>query len=683
MYFGVDYHPEHWTYPYAGTQEKPESRWERDVELMVKAKVNAVRMGEFAWGLYEPEEGKLDFSWMRRAMDLMHKNDIKVVLGTPTAAPPLWLTRKHPEILPKDRKGDTYNPGTRHAYCLNSDIFWSFSQRIITATAKALGDHPSLIGWQIHNGIGGIHNEMSFNDETERDWHGWLKQKYETIERLNECTGSRFWGQIISEWGEVPMPLRAPESHNPALVLDWMRFSSDTIVAYVKMQADVLREITPNARITTNLRPLTRNFDHFDVADVLDFVSVDNNPTIKSRTAEAACEVDMMRSLKKENIRTPDGEDGFWVIEQKAGQVNWEDVNSLVRPDVVRLFHYQLLSRGANGVFYFFWRQPRIGSEKFYGGVLSHHGREDNRVYQEVSQIGAEMQLLGPMLKGTKVVSESAILYSHDNDWTLQLPMQPTRLFNLRKHIQLFHSAFHDRNLPVDFARPIDDLSKYKLVVAPSLHQLSAGEADRLKLFVQNGGTLIGTFNTGMVDEHHIVPDTGMPGNLTDLFGMEVEEFDPLPADQENHLNFKGEFHVSNLHPARMWCDIIKPNGCDVLAVYAKDFYAGKPAITMNTYGLGKAIYVGTQSSQEFYYDLITWARGVCNLFPLLKVPNTVEVSMRSSDEKNIYFLLNHQSSPVRLQFYKPTHDFLSGETITGKYDLPPHGVLIVDEKIH
>ena len=683
MYFGVDYHPEHWTYPYAGTKEKPESRWERDVELMVKAKVNAVRMGEFSWGLYEPEEGKFDFSWMRRAMDLMHKNGIKVVLGTPTAAPPLWLTRKHPEILPKDVNGDLFHPGTRHAYCLNSDLYWSFSQKIVTATAKALGDHPSLMGWQIHNGIGGIHNEMSFNDETERDWHGWLKQKYETIERLNECMGSRFWGQTVSDWAEVPMPMRAPEAHNPALVLDWMRFSSDTIVAYVKMQADLLHEITPKAKVTTNLRPLTRNFDHFDLAEVLDFVSVDNNPTISSRSAEAACEVDMMRSLKREDIQTPDGEDGFWVIEQKAGQVNWEDVNALVRPDVVRLFHYQLVSRGANGVFYFFWRQPRIGSEKFYGGVLSHDGREDHRVYQEVARIGQEMQLLAPMLKDTKVVAESAILFSHDNDWTLQLPMQPTRLFNLRKHIQLFHSAFHDRNLPVDFVRPVDDLSKYKLLVAPSLHQLSLGEADRLKLFVQNGGTLIGTFNTGMVDEHHIVPDTGMPGNLTDLFGLEVEEFDPLPADQENHLNFKGEFHVSNLHPARMWCDIIRPKECTVLAVYAKDFYAGKPAIAMNEYGLGKAIYVGTQSSQEFYYDLITWARGKCNIFPLLKVPDTVEVSMRSGGEKNIYFLLNHQNSPVRLQFYKPTHDFLSGETITGKYDLPPHGVLVVDEQIH
>jgi beta-galactosidase len=682
MYFGVDYHPEHWTYPYAGTKENPEARWERDVELMVRAKVNAVRMGEFAWGLYEPEEGKYDFTWMRRAMDLMHKNGIKVVLGTPTAAPPLWLTRKHPEILPRDQNGDLLHPGTRHAYCLNSDLYWNFSQKIVTSVARALGDHPSLIAWQIHNGIGGIHNEMSFNEETEKDWHGWLKQKYETIGNLNDCMGSRFWGQTVTDWSEVPMPMRSPESHNPALVLDWMRFSSDTIVAYIKMQADVLHEITPNATVTTNLRPLTRNFDHFDVADVLDFVSVDNNPTIASRTAEAACEIDMMRSLKKADIRTPNNEEGFWVIEQKAGQVNWEDVNALVRPGVVRLFHYQLVSRGANGVFYFFWRQPRIGSEKFYGGVLSHHGREDNRVYEEVSRIGEEMQRLAPMLEGTKIASECAILFSHDNDWTLQLPMQPTRLFNLRKHIQLFHSAFHDRNLPVDFARPIDDLSKYKLIVAPSLHQLSVGEAQRLKLYVQNGGTLIGTFNTGMVDEHHIVPDTGMPGNLTDLFGLEVEEFDPLPEGQENHLNFKGSFHVSNLHPARLWCDVIKPNGCETLAVYAKDFYAGKPAITMNEYGLGKAIYVGTQSSQEFYYDLITWARGVCNIFPLLKVPDTVEVSMRSSAERNIYFLLNHQNSPVRLQFYKPTHDFLSGETITGKYDLPPHGVLVVDEKI-
>jgi beta-galactosidase len=244
----------------------------------------------------------------------------------------------------------------------------------------------------------------------------------------------------------------------------------------------------------------------------------------------------------------------------------------------------------------------------------------------------------------------------------------------------LFYGALHHLNVPVDFARPTEDLSKYKLVIAPSLHLLAGGEADRLKLYVQNGGTLVSTFNTGLVDEHHIAPDTGYPHDLIDLFGMEVIEFDPLPLGEENHLTLKGAFPTSHLHPARIWCDIIEPGECQVLAVYSKDFYAGSPAMTMNTFGLGRAIYVGTQSHQYFYYDLITWLRQTCGLHPLLKVPEQVEVSMRQKDDTKVFFLLNHQNSPVRIQFYKPMHDFLTARTFTGNYDLPPHGVLVLDE---
>jgi beta-galactosidase len=332
-------------------------------------------------------------------------------------------------------------------------------------------------------------------------------------------------------------------------------------------------------------------------------------------------------------------------------------------------------------VLYFFWRQPRIGSEKFYGGVLTHDGRGDNRVYREISQIGEEIKLLAPVLRGTRVVADTCILYSHDNHWSMKQPMQPNRHFRLREHIQLFHSALHDRNMAVDFARPTEDLSKYKLVFAPSLQLLAGGEADLLKLYVQNGGTLVATCNTGLVDEHHIAPDSGYPHNMTDLFGMEVQEFDPIPPDEENHLAFKGTFPASHLHPARLWCDLIEPGECQVLGTYARDFYAGKPAMTMNTFGLGRAIYIGTMSHQFFYYDLVAWLRQLCGLHPLLKVPDTVEVSMRQKDDTRIYFLLNHQSSPVRITFYKPMHDFLTGNTFTGTYDLPPHGVLVLDEK--
>src|SRR6185295_9727354 len=203
-------------------------------------------------------------------------------------------------------------------------------------------------------------------------------------------------------------------------------------------------------------------------------------------------------------VRTPDGDCGFWVIEQRAGPVNWQDVNSLVRPGVVRLFTYQLISRGACGVLYYQWRQPRIGNEKFAGAVMPHHQQPDSRTFREISQIGEELKLLAPALKDSRVVTEACILYSHDNDWTLQQPLQPNKFFNLREHIQLIYTALHDRNIPVDFARPSEDLSKYRLVFAPSLHLLSAGDADRLKLYVQEGGTLVSTFNTGLVDEHHI-----------------------------------------------------------------------------------------------------------------------------------------------------------------------------------
>jgi beta-galactosidase len=680
MYFGVDYYPEHWVYPYDGTPENPESRWEVDAQMMVEAGVNVVRMGEFAWGLYEPEEGKYDFEWMRRAMDVMGKSGIKVILGTPTAAPPVWLLQKHPEILPIDENGMRRHEGTRRAYSMNSDIYWEYCQKIIRALAGALGSHPQLIAWQIDNGVGGHHTESSFNDETLRDWHAWLQAKYQTIQNLNDMMGNRFWAQMVTDWSQVPMPRTTPTVHNPALILDWMRFSSDTIVAFVRMQKDLLHEITPNYPVTSNLRALSRQFDHFDVAEALDFVSLDSNATMKNRSAELACEVDMMRSLKKENIQTPSGDSGFWVIEQKAGHVNWLDVNSLLRPGTVRLFTYQLLSRGATGILYFLWRQPRMGSEKFYGGVLNHNGREDNRGYKEICEIGEEMKLLGPILQGTKVVAEACILYGHDNEWAMQHGMQPNKHFSYREHIQLFYNAFHDRNIPVDFARPTEDLSRYKLVVAPSLHLMAGGEADLLKIYVQNGGTLVGTCNTGLADEHCIAPITGYPHDLTDLFGLEVQEFDPLPPGEENHLAFKGNFPASHLHPARLWCDIIEAKGCQTLACYNKDFYAGRPAMTVNVFGTGKAVYIGTISHQPFYYDLIAWLRQMCNLFPLLKVPDTVEVSMRQKDDTKIYFLLNHQNSPVRLQFYKPVHDFLTGNSISGNFDLTPHGVLVLDE---
>ena len=680
MYFGVDYHPEQWVYPHGGTRESPEAAWERDAELMQSAGVNVVRIGEFTWGLCEPEEDQYDFAWLQRVMDILGKAGIRVVLATPTAAPPIWLSRKYPEILPLDDHGLVKHAGTRRAACLNSEVYWNRSKKVVEAMAAALGQHSNLLAWQVDNSLGGHFTESSFNEDTRRDWHHWLAAKYETVEQLNDLMGLRHWGQVVHDFQDVPMPMAAPTVHNPALVQDWCRFCSDTIVQFVRMQTDILHDLSPRCPVTTNLRPLLHRFDHFDVAEVIDFVSIESTAAIKAKSAELACEIDMLRSLKKTNIRTPDGDSGFWVMEQKAGNVSYHDVNSLVRPGVLRMFTYQLVSRGATAVLFWRWRQPRFGSEKFHGAVLAHNPRTDGRVFREVAQLGDEMKLLAPTLRNTRVQAEVAILYSHDNDWALQQPHQLNVHFSLREHILLFYTALHDRNILVDFARPSEDLSRYKLVIAPSLHLLSGGEADRLKLFVQNGGTLISTFNTGLVDEHNMAPDTGYPHDLTDLFGLEVIEFDQMPPTEENHLTFKGTFPTSHLHPARIWCDLIEAKDCQIIATYAKDFYAGRPAMTMHNFGLGKAIYIGTQSHNHFYSDLVVWLRQICNLHPLIKVPDSVEVSMRQRDDLRVFFLLNHQTSPLRIQFYKPTHDSLTGTNFSGNYDLQPHGVLVIDE---
>ncbi len=245
MYFGADYHPEHWVYPYAGTPEDTEARWKEDIELMIGAGMNIVRMGEFVWGLCEPREGEFDFSWLKRIMDLMGAEDIKVVLATPTAAPPIWLTKKHPEVLPMDERGLPLCEGTRHACCLNSDLYWDYSKKMVRAMAEALGSHPQLFAWQIDNNVGAHSMQPSFNEETRRDWHLWLQAKYQSIDRLNDMMGTRFWGQTVTDWTHVPLPRVAPAPHNPALMLDWRRFCSDTIVAFVRMQAELLHEVSP------------------------------------------------------------------------------------------------------------------------------------------------------------------------------------------------------------------------------------------------------------------------------------------------------------------------------------------------------------------------------------------------------------------------------------------------------
>ena len=680
MYFGADYYPGHWVFPYDGSAEQPEARWEEDARLMAAAGMNVVRMGEYSWGLCEANEGQFDFAWLRRAMDILGRHGLKIVLGTPTAAPPLWLTRKHPEVLPMDEHGLRHREGTRHAYCLNSDIYWDYCRKVVSAMAAALGNHPDLIAWQVDDKVGRGSTEYSFNPETRRDWQAWLKSKYGTIEELNTGLGTTFRGQQVTAWNEIPMPMAAPDAHNPALLLDWRRFASDTCVAFVRMQVDILHGLCPTLPVTTNLRPFAAHFDYSDLADGLDFVALDTDEDAKNRPAERACLIDFARSLKKGGQRTPDGDEGFWAMEQKVGRINWGEASSLFRPGVVRLLCYQLISRGASGLLCQYWRPPRIGTDQFDGGVLPHSGITTQRMYKEIRQLGTELARLAPLLAGSKVVADACILHSQPSEWAADQSRRPNPRFHPREVMGYFYHALHGRNILVDFARPSEDLSGYKLVIVPALQLLSGAEVDALKLYVHNGGILIATCHTGLVDEYHIAPTTGLPYDMTDLFGMEVVEWDAIPPSDDNQLAVRTALPTTGSHPARLWCDLIEVATAQVLATYGRDFYAGTAVITMNDFGAGKAIYLGTVSHQMFYNDLIVWARTVAKIAPHFRVPDTIELCIRHKDGQRLIFLLNHGALSVRLQFFHPVHDHLTDAKLSGAYDLPAQGVLVLTE---
>lgn len=680
MHVGVSYHPELWVHPPVGSQQDPEAHWREDAKLMVDAGVSVVRLGARCWGTCEPSDGNFEFGWLQRAMDILAEHGLKVVLVTPTAVPPPWLIQKHPEILHPHTTAVRKHPSETCTVCLNSDVYWDLAKRIVTQMANALGKHPNLIAWQIDNVHGDQRLELSFNEDSKRDWHFWLEAKYETIERMNNLLGLRWSGQIVRDWKQVPVPAQPQPTYNPALELDWTRFCSDTIVQFVKMQADVLREITPDIPITTAIPASGTKVDHFDLADVVDFVSGTIEPDDTETAVDSAIHLDRIRSLKRAGGKCPANLPGFWVILEHPSRARHGQIHAPLRPGLLRTLAYQCIGHGANTVVFMPWRQPRIGPEKFLGGVLPHHVRRENRTYREVAQLGEEFKLLAPALKNTTINAQVAILYTFDNQWATDLARFHSKHLLQDQHIRLFYEAFHEKNIPVDFARPLDDLARYKLVIAPSLHLLAGAEADALKLYVQNGGVLVTTCNTGLVDEHHMAPETGFPMEITDLLGLEVLEFDLLGPDEENHLIFKGEFPASQMHPGRHWCDVIEPKDCEVLATFASSFYAGRPAMTMNRYGLGRAIHIGTVSHRPFYHDLVKWLRELCNIQPTIKTPEAVEICIRESQDSRIYIVINRGEAPARIQFIGRMEDLITGAAIAGTYDLPPFGVLVAKE---
>lgn len=592
IHFGVDYYPEHW----------PKKRWETDVQLMKEMGVQVVRMAEFSWFKMEPVQGEFHFEWLEEAIALLDRYGIKTILGTPTAAPPAWIIHKNPEIQPIDREGRRRFFGGRHHDCQSNPIYRAHIKQFVTAFAKRFADNPGVIGWQIDNELGNSHGELCMCASCRQLYQKWLQRKYGTIEALNQAWGTAFWSQGYNDFTQIGTPLITAAGENPSAMLDWKCYCSDLIVDFADWQAEIIREICPNHFITHNFMCFDNKVDYYDLAGLLDFVSNDIYPaghwqkTPHQPESELAACHDVIRGYKKKP---------FWMMEQQSGMAGWEIMGRALEPGQMSAWAMQSVAHGADVVVFFRWRTCAMGTEQFWHGILGHSGKP-GRIYNEAKKLIHTFTKYMEDFWGSMPSPQVAIVHSFRQNYALDIQPNHPQLRYI-EHLQKYYKALYDKKIPVDFVQDMDDLSKYKLVIAP-LQYLMTPELEQHYIdYVANGGHLILTMRTGVKDANNLcMTEIELPGRLGELCGIEVPEYDCLLEATGGVLYGKKEYEIQK------WCDIIELKGASQIAEYSTGFYKQTPAITENKYGSGIAWYIGTEPGEELMEDIMTYISEVC-----------------------------------------------------------------------
>lgn len=665
MRIGVDYYPEHW--------EK--ERWKTDAEMMAKANIKVVRIGEFAWSLYEPKENDFHFEWMDEILDFFREHGISVVLCTPSATPPKWMVDRHPDIYQDDIHGQPKIFGTRKHYCFNSETYRRLTQGLVEKIAKRYGSHPAVEAWQVDNELGWANTTRCYCDKCKKEFQNWLKEKYKTIETLNRVYGTVFWSQIYNSFDEVIIPRAGAcydtchdtQGQNPGLLLDYYRFSSDSVIRFAAESAETIRKYSDRP-ITSNLLDAAINsgtgIDYFKLAQHLDFVSWDNYIEFQWGIAEAATvsrDHALLRSYKKQP---------FWVMEQQSGPCGWSKMGPAPTPGKLRLWTYQAVANGADTVVYFRWRACSFGTEENWHGILDHDGKP-NRRYREIVQIGSEMERLSKTLGVLSPKAKIAVIKSFDSEWSQSIHRYVEN-FQYDEFLLSFYKPFYDKGLSVDFAAPGDDLSSYSLVLAPALLMVTEAEQKNLEDYARAGGTLLFTFRSGIKDVCNNMLQQTVPGVFSKLAGVTASEYDP---------QFEKETASSGVYGSgvsKLWCDVLEPQSAETLGVYTQDYYAGKPCLTVNSFGKGSVYYLGCDLSSDAMERLADY---LCARVGLDQRPCPVEgvEQVDASDGKQrVLFLLNHNSSAAVVPLFGRFENLLTGQSEGSTAMLEPYGVAVL-----
>ena len=660
---GGDYNPDQWL-------DRPDIL-EEDIKMMKKAGVNTATVGVFSWSALEPQEGNFQFGWLHDIMDKLYENGIYTVLATPTGARPAWMDEKYPSVLRVEKDGRRNHHSGRHNHCMSSLEYRSLVEKMDTKLAQEFGNHPGLILWHISNEFGG----ECYCENCKKRFQEYLREKYHNnIEELNKQWWTSFWSRRFDSFEQIEPPYDNGEHSILGLNLDWKRFNSWNMKDYLAFERRILKKYTPQVPATANFMKLFEQLDYVDLAKEIDIISWDGYPswnndyeTPADTAAELSFDHTVMRSLKKDKP--------FMLMESTPSLVNWHSVNKLKRPGILRASSIQTIGCGSDTVQYFQWRKGRGAVEQFHGAVVDHLGRDDTRVFKEVSEVGEILKKLAPVT-GSKVTSKAAVLFDWSNRWAIkdmQGMARDTKKYE--KEVRKFYNIHLKKGINADIVFPLEDLSSYSLVVLPMYYAVSKEAGEWLKEYVKNGGTVVATYLTAYVNENTLAYLGGFPGaGLGEVFGLYAEELDTLYPTDSNAVLMKD----GNKALVKDYCELIKLTGAEVLGTYESDFYAGMPAVTVHSYGKGKAYYIGTRMEETDLIKFFTPIWSECGIKEK-ELPEGVEYLTRTAEDGSTFdFYVNYNATPATVQLAKDGTNLLNGEAVSGKVEILPFNAVVV-----
>jgi beta-galactosidase len=627
MYIGVDYYPEQW----------PGEILDRDIERMIDMGVNIVRIGEFAWHIMEKAEGQFDFSFFDNVIAKLKEKGIKVVFGTPTATPPAWLIKKHPSILSKDEDLRARAFGGRRQYCFNSKIYYDYTRTIVEELVKHYKNEENIVAWQIDNEIGHEGSDMCYCEQCHENFKIFLREKYKNIEELNKAWGTVFWSQTYNDFNEIPLPLKTITYHNPSLILDYDRFRSKSINAYVNFQLGLIkRHKGENQQITTNIAGgfLDKHFDHEEAVKDMDFASFDNYPVwggLKEPIppcAIAGCH-DFIRGLKEKN---------FWIVEELMGAQGHTVIGYLPRPNQAKMWSYQAFAHGCENMLYFRWRGAVFGTEQFCFGILDQDDKK-GRKFNEVKSLIEEIKPFEEVIQ-SEIKSDVALIYDYENIWAWKIQPQSSA-FDFNNEVMRLYAPFYSMNTHIDVIPSSKDFSKYKVLLVPVMMISDESVQKKIYDFTKNGGTVVLSFRAGIKDRNNnLYLGKTLPCAFAELAGIEIHEIESLQGGQFVEIEGLGEYKGIKGN-SEVWRDIIDCTTAKSLFEYTDTFYKGKSCITLNKYGNGNVYYIGSGVDVNIVYLL---AKEIVqnNDLDYIETPLGVEAYSRQINDKKYLFIMNH-----------------------------------------